>query len=126
MLIAVSIGTDDLNRSMAFYDQALAILGMTRSAQTDAEAGYGHPGEPPIFYINLPYNGAPTTSGNGVQVSFAAPNREAVDRFHAKVLDMGGTDEGPPGHRAYKPGYYGAYCRDDYGNKLHVAHVPDE
>ncbi|MEM7732984.1 MAG: VOC family protein [Pseudomonadota bacterium] len=125
MLIAVSVGTDDLDSSKAFYDALLATLGMVRSAQNATEAGYSTPGTPPIFYINLPYNKAPATSGNGTQVSFAAPDRAAVDRFHAKALDLGGTDEGAPGERDYKPGYYGAYCRDTYGNKLHVAHVPD-
>ncbi|MEM9269934.1 MAG: VOC family protein [Pseudomonadota bacterium] len=124
MLIAVSVGTDDLDRSMAFYDAALAILGIERTAQNETEAGYSAPGEPPLFYINLPYNGAPTTHGNGAQISFAAKDRATVDRFHAKVLELGGTDEGTPGERAYRPGYYGAYCRDLYGNKLHVAHVP--
>ncbi len=125
MLIAVSVGTDDLDSSMAFYDAALGVLGIIRSAQNASEIGYSVPGTPPLFYVNLPYNKKPATPGNGAQVSFAAPDRATVDRFHAKVLELGGTDEGAPGERAYKPGYYGAYCRGLQGNKLHVAHVPD-
>ena len=32
-------------------------------------------------------------------------------------------DEGAPGLRDYAPGYYGAYCRDLDGNKLHVFYI---
>ena len=124
MLHAVSVGTDDLERSIAFYDAVLGILGVVRLMQVETEAGYGLPGGQPLFYVNLPYNKEPASFGNGVQVTFAAQDREAVDRFHAKVLELGGSEEGAPGERAYSPGYYGAYCRDEYGNKLHVAHVP--
>lgn len=125
MLHAVSVGTDDLARSIAFYDAVLAVLGIERVMRVETEAGYSIPGQSPLFYVNLPYNKEPTTFGNGTQISFAAKDREAVDRFHAKVLELGGSDEGAPGERGYSPGYYGAYCRDEYGNKLHVAHIPE-
>ncbi|MEM9262855.1 MAG: VOC family protein [Pseudomonadota bacterium] len=125
MLHAVSVGTDDLERSIAFYDAVLAVLGVVRVTRVDTEAGYGPPGQDPLFFVNLPYNKEPATFGNGVQVTFAAQDRDAVDRFHAKVLELGGSDEGAPGERSYSRGYYGAYCRDAYGNKLHVAHVPE-
>ncbi|MEM9046254.1 MAG: VOC family protein [Pseudomonadota bacterium] len=125
MLHAVSVGTDDLERSIAFYDTVLGTLGIVRLMKDAAEAGYGAPGEPPLFYVNLPYNKQAASSGNGVQITFAANDRAAVDLFHAKALELGGSDEGAPGERSYSPGYYGAYCRDTYGNKLHVAHVPE-
>ncbi len=125
MLSLVSVGTDDLDRSIAFYDAVLATLGMERLMKDASEAGYGAAGGEPVFYVNLPYNGKAATFGNGVQITFSARDRDAVDRFHANVLALGGEDEGPPGERSYSPGYYGAYCRDEYGNKLHVAHVPE-
>lgn len=124
MLHAVSVGTDDLERSVAFYDAVLAVLGVVRLVRVDNEAGYGIPGDEPLFFVNLPFNKEPATFGNGVQITFAAQDRDAVDLFHAKVLECGGSDEGAPGERSYSSGYYGAYCRDEYGNKLHVAHVP--
>ncbi|MEM0988615.1 MAG: VOC family protein [Pseudomonadota bacterium] len=124
MLQAVSVGTDDLERSIAFYDAVLGILGIVQVTRVESEVGYGLPGQDPQFFVNLPYNKQPASFGNGVQISFAAKDRETVDRFHAKVLALGGTDEGAPGERSYRPGYYGAYCRDAYGNKLHAAHIP--
>jgi predicted lactoylglutathione lyase len=41
---------------------------------------------------------------------------EAVDKFHAKALSLGGTDEGAPGERG--PKMYFSYFRDLDGNKL--------
>jgi hypothetical protein len=41
--------------------------------------------------------------------------------MHAKVLELGGTDEGAPGFReAGGEGFYAAYFRDLDGNKLDV------
>jgi hypothetical protein len=67
---------------------------------------------------------APRAWGNGMQVSFAAPTREAVDAAWRIALAHGGVDEGPPGPRpAYALDYYGAYCRDPEGNKLCFVHA---
>lgn len=125
MLYLVSVGTDNLERSVVFYDAVLSIIGMVRHEQGELEAGYGAPDQDPVFFVNLPYNNEAATCGNGVQFTFSAKDRKTVDLFHAKVLELGGSDEGAPGERDYSAGYYGAYCRDEYGNKLHIAHVPD-
>ncbi|MEM8652904.1 MAG: VOC family protein [Pseudomonadota bacterium] len=124
MLHLVSVGTDDLDSSIEFYDAVLSVLGMVRLQQNDVEVGYGTPDAGPVFFVNIPFNKLAATSGNGVQITFSARDRETVDEFYAKVLELGGSDEGAPGERDYSPGYYGAYCRDKYGNKLHVAHIP--
>jgi predicted lactoylglutathione lyase len=47
---------------------------------------------------------------------FDFESREAVDAFHAKAIELGGSCEGPPGERM--PGVYFAYFRDLDGNKL--------
>ena len=78
----------------------------------------------PQFCVQLPWGGLPATWGNGVQVSFAAPSREAVDAAWHAALAHGGTDEGAPGLRErYAPDFYGAYCRDPEGNKLCFVHA---
>jgi len=41
--------------------------------------------------------------------------------MHRKALELGGTDEGPPGLRGEGgEGFYAAYFRDLDGNKLDV------
>jgi predicted lactoylglutathione lyase len=42
---------------------------------------------------------------------------EKVDRLYKKAIELGATDEGPPGPRA-DGGFYAAYFRDLDGNKL--------
>jgi predicted lactoylglutathione lyase len=48
--------------------------------------------------------------------SGGAENPAAVDRLHAKALELGGADEGAPGVRAEM--FYIGYFRDLGGNKL--------
>jgi predicted lactoylglutathione lyase len=38
-----------------------------------------------------------------------------VDELHARAIELGASDEGPPGERL--PGFYGGYFRDVDGNK---------
>jgi catechol 2,3-dioxygenase-like lactoylglutathione lyase family enzyme len=122
MLLGVCLGTRDLTRAGRFYDAVLAHVGLTRSFENDSEIGYGPPDGPRCFWVLTPFDGRPATWGNGTQVTFRADSRAAVDAFHRTTLEHGGTDEGAPGPRSYRPGYYGAYCRDPDGNKLHVMH----
>jgi catechol 2,3-dioxygenase-like lactoylglutathione lyase family enzyme len=52
-------------------------------------------------------------------VAFAAPDRAAVDRFHADGLKAGGRDNGGLGVRAdYAPTYYAAFLLDPDGNNV--------
>ena len=49
-------------------------------------------------------------------VAFSAPDRAAVDAFHAAALAAGGTDHGAPGLRPhYHARYYAAFVRDPDG-----------
>ncbi len=120
MISAVCFGTNDLARAGEFYDRVLATLGAVRLQANDIEIGYGAAGGSPEFWVLKPYDRKSATRGNGSQVIFDAPNREVVDQFYKVAMDNGGVDEGAPGPRDYAPGYYGAYCRDLDGNKLHV------
>jgi catechol 2,3-dioxygenase-like lactoylglutathione lyase family enzyme len=123
----LSFGVADLARSAAFYDAALSALGYVRLAQNARSVCYGppgHTGEAPFAIIaHGPEARAP---GAGFHLSFVAPDRAAVDAFHAAALAHGGTDEGPPGVRLhYDPGYYAAFVRDPDGHRLEaVVHEP--
>lgn len=113
----VSVGVSDLHRAAAFYDAALAPLGVGRTMEHALGVSWGRGF--PEFWASVPHDGAPASAGNGVHVCFAAQNRQAVDAFHAAGLATGGADAGAPGFRLeYAPGYYGAFLRDPDGNKV--------
>jgi catechol 2,3-dioxygenase-like lactoylglutathione lyase family enzyme len=120
----------DFAGSRAFYDAALAPLGVARLMEVTKEetggyegAGYGRHGKP-YFWIGAG-GGAPLTGR--LHVAFAADNRAAVDAFYAAAMAAGATDNGPPGIRAhYHPTYYGAFVLDPDGHNIEaVCHKPE-
>jgi catechol 2,3-dioxygenase-like lactoylglutathione lyase family enzyme len=123
----LTLGTNDLVRATRFYDATLAPLGLTRRATEADEIGYALPDDIRCrLWITRPFDGKAATVGNGSMPAFAAPDRAAVDAFHAAACAAGGTDEGAPGLRTHGPGFYAAYVRDPDGNKLSAVHLdPD-
>ncbi|UVJ46388.1 VOC family protein [Pseudomonas sp. LS1212] len=115
----VTVGTNDLKKARAFYDVVLKEIGLNRVADLD-EAGSIWGVDKPSFFVLKPANGNPATIGNGVTVSFEAPNRAAVQAFHEVALANGGVSEGQPGPRGWAENAYAAYARDLDGNKLAV------
>jgi catechol 2,3-dioxygenase-like lactoylglutathione lyase family enzyme len=129
----ISLGVNDLARSKAFYDAALAPLGLVAHLQITGEVGYGPPGPPPpqglAFYIGFedPAARRPVAPSAGFHVAFRAPSREAVKAFHAAALAAGGRSYGAPGPRPhYHADYYGAFVVDPDGHHVEaVCHAPD-
>jgi catechol 2,3-dioxygenase-like lactoylglutathione lyase family enzyme len=119
MLDHVSLGVTDLARSRAFYETALAPLGIAPIMSYDVAVGFGSAGKP-YFWI------AARGAAGPVHVAFASPDHATVDAFHRAALAAGGTDNGAPGLRPhYHPGYYGAFVLDPDGNNIEaVCHTP--
>ncbi|MGQ7845928.1 VOC family protein [Granulosicoccus sp. 3-233] len=118
ILSHVSLGTNDPDRALRFYDATLATLGIVRLETLDGiAAGYGR--QFPEFWIALPGDEKPASAGNGVHIAFIAASREEVQLFHAEALAAGGTEEGAPGPRPeYGAAFYGCFVRDPDGNKI--------
>ena len=120
----VSVGVTNMKRAKAFYDAALAPLGMSAVYPVEIQGrlvgvGYGSEPNKPNFWIQLPINGQPASMGNGVHLAFRAETRAAVDAFFLAALEQGGAEDGRPGLRTeYHPDYYGAFVRDPDGNKI--------
>jgi catechol 2,3-dioxygenase-like lactoylglutathione lyase family enzyme len=115
----VTVGTNDLNKARAFYDIVLKQIGLNRVADLD-DAGSIWGVDKPSFFVLQPTDGKAANVGNGVTVSFEAPNRAAVQAFHETALANGGTCAGLPGGRGWAENAYAAYARDLDGNKLAV------
>lgn len=123
MFSHVTVGTNNIEASIAFYDRVMATIGHSRHSRGETWAAYGNFGDVGIdvFWILRPIDGKPATYGNGTNVAFLAPSRKAVDEFYAMAIELGGIDEGKPGIREDDhPNFYAAYVRDLDGNKLVV------
>ena len=118
MIGYVTLGTNDLDRAVGFYEQLLSLLDCKRNFESDNAIGWGGPNGEPGVAVTQPHDKQPATVGNGVMVALSAPSPEVVDRVHARALELGGTDEGAPGPRGDH--FYGGYFRDLDGNKLNA------
>ena len=121
----VGFAVADYTRSRAFYEKALAPLGMTLLMEfSGAAAGFGRDdGGRPSFFIEA--YGEPVRGR--LHIALRAQDRAEVDAFHAAAIEAGGTDNGAPGPRpVYHAHYYGAYVLDPDGNNIEaVCHQPE-
>lgn len=118
MIGYVTLGTNDMDKAAAFYDELLALLGAGRFMEMDGFIAWASsPGSPGVSIIK-PFDGNPATVGNGVMVALTVDSKEKVDAVHAKALELGGADEGAVGLRG--DNFYAGYFRDLDGNKLNV------
>jgi catechol 2,3-dioxygenase-like lactoylglutathione lyase family enzyme len=124
MIAYVTVGADDIARAERFYSAFLPVLGYTLE-EYHGDLSYippSHSGQStvsPDFYVKSPFNGGPTSAGNGAMVAFDAGSQKQVRDLHTAALAAGGFDEGQPGFRAsYGPHFYVGYLRDPHGNKI--------
>ena len=103
MIGYVCIGTNDLDRAVAFYGDLLSILGAEVTYKGDRGVGWGTAPDKAMLSVVKPFDEKPATPDH-------------VKALHAKCLALGGTCEGPPGDRGNN--FYAAYFRDLDGNKL--------
>ena len=121
MIGYVTLGTNDLKKSAAFYDALLGEIGAKRTMDfgtfivwANSKTGCG-------LALTNPYDKKKATIGNGVMVAIAAGSKANVDKLYNKALALGGTDEGKPGPRG--DGFYAGYFRDLDGNKLNAFYM---
>ena len=119
MIGYVTLGTNDLERAIAFYDELLAVIGAQRFMGEEGhfQAWAVAPGQPAMS-VTKPFDGQVATNGNGTMVALAVDSPEKVDAVYNKAIELGGSDEGPAGARS--DGFYAGYFRDLDGNKLNV------
>lgn len=118
MIGYVTLGTNTFDKAAEFYDELFATIGAGRLMASDTFIAWSKSPSTPAVSIIRPYDGKPATVGNGVMVAIAMDSSAKVDAFHAKALQLGGTDEGAPGPRG--DNFYAGYFRDLDGNKLNA------
>jgi len=129
MIDHVYISVTSIEKSLAFYLEALKPLGWRVLGTYDASSG-------PSTVPDLHGLGDDTyVSGSGVGSSIWLRQRQpgetglylgivcdtddAVDAAYAAAISAGGIDEGRPADRTYfAPGYYAANVADFDGNRL--------
>ena len=116
MIGYVTIGVNDMDRSVAFYDALLSQVGGKQVFGMDRIKFYGNGPGSPMLAICVPYDQQPPQRGNGNMVAIPGGSPAGVDKLYAKAIELGATDEGAPGQRM--PIFYGGYVRDLDGNKL--------
>ena len=116
MLGYSTIGVNDMDRAVAFYDALLGEIGAKQLMGVDRIKFYGTGPGSAMLAICIPYDEQAQHPGNGNMVAIPGGDRAGVDKLYAKAIELGATDEGPPGERM--PVFYGAYVRDLDGNKL--------
>jgi catechol 2,3-dioxygenase-like lactoylglutathione lyase family enzyme len=122
MIDHIGLAVSDIARSRAFYETALAPLGM-RVVATIPPVQTEHGGavvmfggdEGPTFVIA----GDKERPGEGTHVAFRAGTRDQVQAFHAAALAAGGREH-------YGPTYYAAFVIGPDGFNIEaVCHAPE-
>jgi catechol 2,3-dioxygenase-like lactoylglutathione lyase family enzyme len=121
MLGYITLGTNDIGQSKAFYSGLLPVIGGKELMKfSETFIVYGVSMDKTAIAITTPYNGEPAGGGNGNMAAIVVDERAKVDALYAKAMELGGTCEGPPGLRGEDGpmAFYAAYFRDPDGNKL--------
>jgi catechol 2,3-dioxygenase-like lactoylglutathione lyase family enzyme len=123
MLHHISIGAQEIDRAVRFYDATLAPLGYVRvwsdlrPGETEQAVGYGPIGSGDKLAVKQVAQ--PIAYMPGFHIAFSAPNRAAVIAFYSAALATGGTDNGQPGLRPdYGSNYFAAFVVDPEGYRL--------
>ncbi len=113
----ITVGTNDLTGSAAFYEALFEELGFTRQREYPGRAVYFGTEDDIQLVVITPADGQPATTGNGTMVALNVDSQEQVHRLHTRAISLGASDEGEPGPRGSDT-FYGAYFRDPDGNKI--------
>ncbi|ANU07077.1 VOC family protein [Paraurantiacibacter namhicola] len=124
MFSHVMIGTDKFEKSVAFYEKVLGVLGagqpmMHENATGQTRALFPHDGS--ILILTNPIDGNPAGCANGSTIGLRCNSPEQVKELHDVAVAAGGTSiEDPPGPR--DGGALGTlhlcYFRDLDGHKI--------
>ena len=121
ILSHVSVGTNDFDLAVKFYDAVLPAIGCRRIMEHAGAVAYGK--AYPEFWVQSPSDGKAASVGNGFHIAFMADSESMVDEFYRAAMNAGATDAGAPGPRPeYGAPYYGCFVRDPDGHKIEATY----
>ena len=92
------VGSNDMERSRAFYDALFGAIGVGRLMEFPTGAtAWGASWTTPMLGATPPYDGGPATPGNGTMIALVLDERAKVDALHAKALELGRCGRGCTG-----------------------------
>ncbi|OUR68070.1 glyoxalase [Bermanella sp. 47_1433_sub80_T6] len=116
MIGYTTLGTNNFEKSGAFYDGLLAELGARRVVADDHIIVWSNKPGAAMLAVIKPHDGKEATVGNGGMVALVVKDLAMIETLHKKALELGGTCEGEPGKRTDTMSF--GYVRDLDGNKL--------
>ncbi|MRI34896.1 glyoxalase [Endozoicomonas sp. OPT23] len=121
MISNILLGSNDIKKAEAFYNELLAIFGARQSINNDNAILWKSEDSSVGIAVCKPQNELVATNGNGSMVGLKADSKEMVIAVYEKAISLGGSCEGAPGER--KPGVFAAYFRDLDNNKFGIFYV---
>ncbi|WP_020410605.1 VOC family protein [Hahella ganghwensis] len=117
----ISIGTNQFDKAVAFYDKVLSAIGCQRIMEHPGAVAYGK--QFPEFWVQTPIDGQSATVGNGFHIGFMVSSKEEVHAFYQAAIDAGASGDGESGPRPhYGEPYYGCFVRDLDGHKIEATY----
>ena len=81
MIGYVTVGTNDFEGALAFYDSLFSVIDIKRLWKVDSMAAWGPSRDVTAFCLTAPYNKQPSTIGNGVMIALKMASQDEVG-FH--------------------------------------------
>jgi catechol 2,3-dioxygenase-like lactoylglutathione lyase family enzyme len=118
MIDHLGINCSDLDRSAAFYDAVLSVLGHSRLLDHGVAIGYGT--TTPAFWLSVQPDTGPASGPNReIHVAFSAGSAADVRSFFDTAVAHGAEVLHEPRHwPEYHDHYFGAFVRDPDGNNV--------
>jgi catechol 2,3-dioxygenase-like lactoylglutathione lyase family enzyme len=125
MIDHISLAVSNLERSVPFYERALAPLGLSRLVTRPGMVGFGK--TYPEIWINLRTNMPRLSPDNGVHLCLRAKSTGEIDAFHDAAVAAGGLSESRPSLRPHdRVRYYATFIVDPDGNRIEAVTFPKD
>lgn len=123
MIDHIILTVSDLERSVAFYNNAMKPIGISMTMDFKGQDGHHDLkgfGDSKAIYFWLKEG---NTNSNGVHIGFVAKDHAAVEAFHTSAVEAGAKSMyAPRVFPEYYPGYFATWIIDPDGYEIELVH----